>query len=81
MSTSLSADTGRIRTNVAVVLAANGAGRAVAAAANTDDGDGRAGQANPNVEVLEDDTEKAQDRGSGGVASLYDGDIPQSAYW
>ena len=75
VSTSLSADTRGIRTDVTVVLAAHSAGRARVAAADTDDGDGRAGQANRDVEVLEDDTEKAQDRGGGGVASLYDNDI------
>ena len=77
MSTSLSADTGGIRTDVAVVIAAHSVGRARAVAAETDDGYGRAGQANQDVEVLEDDTEKAQDRGSGGVASLYDCGILQ----
>ena len=72
VSTSLSADTRGIRTDVAVVLAAHSVGRARVAAADADDGDGRAGQANPDVEVLENDTKKGQDGGSGRVASLYD---------
>ena len=52
------------------VGAGDGAGSARISRADTDDGDGRAGQANRNVEVLDDDTQKADEGRSSGVASL-----------
>ena len=58
-----------MRTYDVVVLAADGVGVAVTAA-HTDDADRRAGQANQDVNALDDNPEQAQEEGSGGVACL-----------
>ncbi|PIL33213.1 hypothetical protein GSI_04663 [Ganoderma sinense ZZ0214-1] len=56
---------------VAVVGAADGVGRAAATTADTDDGDRGASHAEENVEVLDDDAQRAQQSGAGGGTSLY----------
>ena len=56
---------------MAIVLAAHSVSRAAIVTADTDDGDGRAGQANHNAEVLDDDTQKADEGRNSGVASLW----------
>lgn len=50
---------------MAIVLAADGVGAALIPA-DTDDGDGRAGQSYHDVHVLEDDAQKAEYTGSRG---------------
>ena len=42
-------------------------------AADTDDGDRGAGQADERIDVLDDDADRLEDRGGGGVARLLDG--------
>ena len=56
----------------AVVLAAHDVGRAAIAGTDTDDGDGRAGEADEDVHALDDDAEQAEDRSRARVAGLYD---------
>ena len=55
---------------MAVVLAADGLGTA-SAVTDADDGDGRALEADEDVQVLEDDTEQTEDRSHRWVAGLY----------
>lgn len=54
----------------AVVLAADGAGIASGAATDADDADGRAGEADERIDVLNDDADAVQDPSRGGRASL-----------
>ena len=53
-----------------VVLAAHGVGVALVASADTDDGDGRAVQADESVDGPEDDTEKGEEDRNDRVAGL-----------
>ena len=53
-----------------VVLAAHGVGAALVAGADTDDGNGRAVQADEGVDGPKDDTEKAEDDRNERVAGL-----------
>ena len=53
-----------------VVVAADGVGSALVAGADTDDGDGGAGEADKDVHALDDDAKQAEERRSSGVASL-----------
>ena len=53
-----------------IVLAAHDISRAGAAATNPNNIDGRAGEADKDVQVLEDDTKQAEDRSRACIASL-----------
>ena len=57
-------------THDVVVLAAHGGRRAGVAASDADDGDGGAGEADKDVQVLEDNTKQAEDRSRACIASL-----------
>ena len=55
---------------VAIVGAADGVGRAAASGADSDDSDRGAGHPEEDVDVLDDDAKRVQQRGAGGGAGL-----------
>ena len=57
-------------THNVVVLAADSLGGARAAGADTNDGDGRAGKADEDVDTLDNDAEEAEEASNGGVRGL-----------